>query len=323
MESLRLSAPEIRKDTFPAIAQFEAHTPIQSFIDWYHDNEPMLQEMLLHTGAILFRGIAIDSVETFETVMDAISSRFMAYVDGNSPRTKLTSKVYTSTEYDSTQSITLHNELSYSYQWPAKIFFCCTIPAAVGGETPIADCRKIVQQMNPALVAEIEAKGILYIRNLNGGQGFGPSWQDTFETTDKKVVEQFCANAGVQFQWKPDGGLKLTQPSKGIIPHPVTGEKVWFNQIDQFHPSHLQPEIYETLMMIYENNESELPMYVSFGDGSPISEATVKEILRVSDAVAVANPWQKGDLIMLDNVLTAHGRRPFKGDRKVLVSMSN
>jgi alpha-ketoglutarate-dependent taurine dioxygenase len=126
----------------------------------------------------------------------------------------------------------------------------------------------------------------------------------------------------VQYDWKPDGGIKLTQPSKGIITHPTTGEKVWFNQIDQFHPSHLEQEIYETLMMMYEN-EDELPMYVSFGDGTKISEEMVKEIRRTVDKQAIANPWQQGDLLMLDNVLVAHGRKPYQGDRKVLVSMGN
>lgn len=259
MESLHMLESVIQEDQFPIIATFEDNTHIARFIDWYRANEQAIQTKLLSKGAILFRGINISSVETFETVMDAISSRFMAYVDGNSPRTKLSSKVYTSTEYDANHSITLHNELSYSYKWPAKIFFCCTIPAASGGETPIADCRKIVQEMDQSLVAEIEKKGILYIRNLNGGQGFGPSWQDTFETSNKSEVEQFCQQASIQFKWQKDGGLKLIQPSQGIIQHPITGEKVWFNQIDQFHPSHLNAEIYETLMMIYENDEESLP----------------------------------------------------------------
>ena len=313
---------QLEEKDFMLLKTFEGKISIQDFITWYHTNKVGLQEKLNKNGAILFRGIDISSIKDFETVMDDISSKFMAYVDGNSPRTKLSSKVYTSTEYDKNHSITLHNELSYSYKWPAKIFFCCLIPAAAGGETPIADCRKVLKSMDKALVDEIENKGITYIRNLNGGAGFGPSWQDTFETDDKTKVEEFCKQANVQYEWKPDGGVKLTQPSKGIITHPATGEKVWFNQIDQFHPSHLEPEIYETLMMMYEK-EDELPMYISFGDGTKITEEMVKEIRNTVDKESIANTWQQGDLLMLDNVLVAHGRKPYQGDRKVLVSMSN
>lgn len=308
---------------FPLIKLMDGKISVQQFIVWYQDNKKVLEDQLLQTGALLFRGVDISDVDRFETVMDAISSKFMAYVDGNSPRTKLSSKVYTSTEYDPAQPITMHNELSYSYKWPAKIFFCCTIPAESGGETPIADCRKVLAAMNPDLVAEIERKKILYIRNLNGGPGLGPSWQDTFETTSRAEVEAFCKEAAVAFQWKADGGLKLLQPSEGIVRHPVTGEKVWFNQIDQFHPSHLNQEMYETLMLMYNNQEDELPMYVSFGDGTKITKAVVEEVTTVMKKTAVAEPWQKGDLLMLDNVLTCHGRAPFKGNRKVLVSMSN
>jgi hypothetical protein len=311
------------EDLFPTTVVFQDKSAIPDFIRWYKENEAELQKILLRSGAILFRGVNIETVVDFEGVMDSISTKFMAYIDGNSPRTKLSSKVYTSTEYDPNHSITMHNELSYSYAWPAKIYFCCITPAASGGETPIADCRKVLAHMNPDLVEEIERKKIVYIRNLNnGGMGFGPSWQDTFETQDKSEVDAFCKKASIQLQWKADGSLKLIQPSQGIIKHPVTGEKVWFNQIDQFHPSHLNAEIYETLMLMY-NDEGELPMYVTFGDGSKVTEGMVKEIHKTMEQVAVANPWKKGDLIMLDNVLTCHGRRPFKGDRKIVVSMGN
>lgn len=323
MEQPGQKATSILEGHFPLIRQLEEKTSIQTFIDWYQDNKLVLEDELLQTGALLFRGVDIDNVASFETVMDAIASKFMAYVDGNSPRTKLSSKVYTSTEYDPAQPITMHNELSYSYKWPAKIFFCCTIPAESGGETPIADCRKILTVMNPDLVEEIERKKIVYIRNLHGGAGLGPSWQDTFETTSKAEVENFCTTANIKYQWKADGGLKLLQPSDGIIRHQITGEKVWFNQIDQFHPSHLNQELYETLMLMYDQQEEELPMYVSFGDGSKITTAIVHEIAAAMKKTAVATPWRKGDLLMLDNVLTCHGRTPFKGNRKVLVSMSN
>lgn len=311
---------EINNSEFPVIVKF-TQPDIQEFVNWYNRNKEFIDEQLHDKGAVLLRGVNIDSVEGFEKVMDSISSRFMAYVDGNSPRTKLTSKVYTSTEYDPNYSITLHNELSYTAQWPSRIFFCCTIPAATGGETPIADCRKIFKNMNPELVARIEKHGIKYIRNLNGGKGLGPSWQDTFETTDKALVEKFCRESRSEIFWKKDGGLKVVQSSRGIIAHERTGEKVWFNQIDQFHPSHLNKEVYETLMMMYQNEE-DLPMYVTFGDGSKVTEDMVKEIRTTVDQHAVKFPWQKGDLLVLDNVLTSHGRMPYSGNRKVLVSMA-
>lgn len=36
----------------------------------------------------------------------------------------------------------------------------------------------------------------------------------------------------------------------------------------------------------------------------------------------VVFPWQTGDVLMLDNMLTAHAREPFQGPRKVVVAMA-
>lgn len=316
------STPLAATQTLPILTTFAPSTPISEFIDWYNANYDSIQQQLLETGAIVFRGVDIDSLEKFENVFTQLSKNFLNYVDGNSPRTKLSSKVYTSTEYDKNFSITLHNELSYSATYPSKIFFCCTLPAASGGETPIADCRKIYEKMNADLIEQIKSKRITYVRNLHGGQGFGPSWQDTFETKEKSTVEKYCKESLIEFTWKKDGGLKLSQTRDGVIQHPVTKEWVWFNQMDQFHPSHLNPEIYETLMLIYNNNEEELPTYVKFGDNSKVTSDMIKEIRKTVDSLAVSTPWEKGDLLMADNILVCHGRMPYKGDRKVLVSMA-
>ena len=307
---------------FPCLARSSRPVAGPEFAAWYQSHAREIEEKLLRTGAILFRGISIRAIGDFESITGEIAVKFVSYVDGNSPRTKLSSRVYTSTEYDPAFPITLHNELSYSGQWPARLFFCCLVPAATGGETPLADCRRIIEAMNPALVEEVERKGINYIRNLNDGEGIGPSWQQTFETNDRRVVEQYCRESACEFVWKADGGLKITQRRPGVIRHPLTGERVWFNQIDQFHPSHLQPEIHEMLMMLYDQDEEELPMFVKFGDGSPVSSEVVAHIRQTVDGQARKSPWQQGDLLLVDNVLVCHGRMPYTGERKVLVALA-
>lgn len=315
--------PVVLNGQIPTTFDFEAHLRIDEFVDWYRKHEDANQQKLLIDGAILIRGLPIGDVEDFEKVIRGISAvEFANYVDGNSPRTKLSPGIYTSTEYDPDSSITLHNELSYTNNWPSKIYFCCIQPSETGGETPIADCRRVLKAMPKEIKEEVEAKGIKYIRNLNSGMGFGPSWQDTFETENADLVEKYCIEGDIQYKWKDNGGLRLEQLRKGIEVHPKTNEKVWFNQIDQFHPCHLNPEVYNTLMELYDGNESELPMYVTFGDGTEISTEMVDCIRKVIDQESVIFPWQKGDLLVVDNVLVSHGRKPFTGKRKVLVAMS-
>ncbi|SFA59304.1 Taurine catabolism dioxygenase TauD, TfdA family [Pedobacter suwonensis] len=292
-----------------------------NFVSYYQANKIEIEKQLTQVGAIKFQNISISSLQDFQNIVNAISDKFLSYVDGNSPRTKLTDNVYTSTEYDKNQKITMHNELSYSAQWPNKLFFSCLIPSETGGETLLADSREIVKAMNPQIVEEIQRKGITYIRNLHGGLGLGPSWQDTFETSDSHQVETYCKNYNITYQWSENGSLRLLQPSRGIIYHRTTGECVWFNQIDQFHPVHLGDELYEIMQSMYESTE-DFPMNVKFGDDTPIEEAMVHEILHTIEEVTVAPTWSINEFLVVDNELISHGRNQFSGERKVLVSMS-
>jgi alpha-ketoglutarate-dependent taurine dioxygenase len=232
------------------------------------------------------------------------------YVDGNSPRTKKQAGIYTSTEYPEEHFISLHNELSYCRKWPSRLFFCCVTAPQTGGNTLIADCRRVLEALAPALVARFEERRVRYVRNLHGGYGFGPSWQQTFETT-----EMDC-------QWLEDDLLRVTQTGPGVLTHPLTGQRVWFNQADQFHPSNHPPEYREALMEMVDGDVGALPTYACFADGSPIEDEDLDQVRACFREQTVYFPWCRGDLLMLDNVLTAHGRAPFSGPRKILVAMS-
>ncbi|MEZ2338345.1 TauD/TfdA family dioxygenase [Mucilaginibacter sp. RCC_168] len=311
----------IHADKFPVVIEFTAPVKIEDFFQWYQGSIEAVNSNLLTRGAVLFRGIKINTASDFEKLTNFINPTPFDYVDGNSPRTKLTSKVYTSTEYDSSLPITLHNELSYASKWPSRLMFCCIVAAQAGGETPIADSREIFLNMDKRLIKEIEEKKIKYIRNLHGGRGLGPSWQSTFETNEMADVERHCRENDISYQWTRGGGIKLIQLRDGIIQHSISGEKVWFNQIDQFHPLHLSAEIYESLLSIYRKEE-DLPTYVCFGDDTEITRDMIEEITSTIRTLAVVSPWSEGDLLFLDNVLVCHGRRPYKGNRKILVSMT-
>lgn len=296
---------------------------LDNFLSWYRDNSELLSNKLLKHGAILFRGFNVNTILAFENFIKSVSGNFMDYVDGNSPRTKLTNGIYTSTEYPAKYPISLHNELSYSSQWPDKLYFCCITAPHEGGETPIADSRQILKSLNPKLVEKFTLKQVKYIRNLHSGDGMGVSWQDSFKTSDKSLVEEHNRKAGINFEWKKDGGLRLSQIRPAIAIHPHTGEQVWFNQAEQFHPSSLPKNIYEAMMFYFEGNEEELPQYACFGDNTPIDVSMLDEIREASCQQTVVFPWQEGDVLVIDNMLVCHGRTPFVGSRKILVSMSH
>ncbi|HEV2705519.1 MAG TPA: TauD/TfdA family dioxygenase [Pyrinomonadaceae bacterium] len=281
-----------------------------------------LDASLYRTGAILFRGFGVSEQTTFASLIAHLKEEMMNYVDGNSPRTKLGSNIYTSTEYPPEFFISLHNELSYAPRWPERLLFCCVEAASEGGETPLVDGRALLAELPAEVVEEFRRRGVKYLRNLHGGKGFGPSWQKTFETDDPAAVESYADNCGMNLQWMEDGSVRLTCVRPATTFHPKTGEEVWFNQADQYHPSTHPPAVYQAMKAFFKGREEKLPQNATFGDDTPIPLEYLEVIREQTRRLLVKFRWQQGDLLLVDNVLTAHGRMPFKGTRKILVAMT-
>ena len=300
----------------------EGQEELTDFDSWRIRKKAFIDDSLRNYGAILFRGYAIDDVGKFEQAARAISSQLASYVDGNSPRTKISSNIYTSTEYPCEFFISLHNELSYAAQWPERLYFCCVVAPEHGGETPLADSRQILRALDSEVVAEFKRRRIKYVRNLHGGKGFGQSWQQTFETTDPRIVEQYLRESESTWQWRPDTGLSIYSNRPATAYHPRTGEEIWFNQADQFHPSTHPKEVYEAMMALYGGREDHFPQNALFGDGAPIPVSMLDHIRAKTNEQTIDFRWQTGDFLVIDNMLICHGRRPFTGKRRILVAMS-
>ncbi|MBT2787100.1 TauD/TfdA family dioxygenase [Halomonas sp. ISL-106] len=275
-----------------------------------------IESLVTRVGGVLLRGFDVPSVDDFQRFAAAFGHPLLSYEFASTPRSAVSSGIYTSTEYPAHQHIPLHNEQAYTREWPMKIWFHCVTASPEGGETPIADSRAIYRRM-PAEIRERFAPGILYVRNYGD---FDMPWQKVFNTEDRAEVEAFCQRAGIRCEWKPDGDLRTTQLCQSIETHPVTGEQVWFNQGHLFHVSNLQPEVRESLEELLDPED--MPRNVFFADGSPIDDAIFDEIRGVLAEETVMFPWQAGDVLMLDNMLVAHARTPFKGPRKVVVAMA-
>lgn len=280
-----------------------------------------LRGLLLKAGALLLRGFGPLAPHEFGRFVRVFSGRpALDYVGGASPRVKVCDGVYTSTEYPRHYTLSLHNELSYTYRWPAHLYFYCVRPADEGGETPLADSRVLLGKIDPAVVAEFRARKIRYDRRLHGGRGVGLSWRDAFETGERAAVEEYCREGGVRHGWGEDGGLWTSQVRPATAAHPRTGEEVWFNQADAFHTSGMHPETYRSYLSLMP--EAEFPLNAYYGDGSPLDPASLAHVREVTAAEMSLFRWRAGDLLILDNVLAAHGRMPFAGPRKILLAMT-
>jgi alpha-ketoglutarate-dependent taurine dioxygenase len=314
-ESRNWTPLEIGPQTGPCGGRGEATT--RGLVDRLRALED-LDGLLVQAKALIFRGFGVPPGE-LEEVLDLLLPGRLAYVHGNSPRTKVGNNVYTSTEYPPEFTISMHNEMSYAHRWPDRLLFYCERAAATGGATPIVDGARWLGELDPDVRAAF-AGGVCYTQNLHGGVGLGKSWQATFETGSRTAVEEFLEGSGATWEWRSDGTLRLSQVRPATIRHPVTGLEVWFNQADQWHPAGLGDETAAALAQIMPADQ--LPQSVTYADGSPIPADHVAQVRERGLAAAVDVAWQPGDLLLIDNVLVGHGRRPFTGERRVLVAMS-
>jgi amino acid adenylation domain-containing protein len=285
-------------------------------INWTRDNREFINRELLQHGAILFRGFDLKSVIDFEAFTQAICPQLFGEY-GDLPREGVSGKVYGSTPYPHDKSILFHNESSHLHKYPLKIWFYCVQPAAKGGETPIVDCRQIYQLLPDRLRDKFADKQLMYVRNYI--EGLDVSWQDFFHTNDRNVVEQRCRETGTEWEWIADNHLRTRTIRPAIIQHPQTGETAFFNQLQLHHISCLEANVRSSLMSVFSLDN--LPRNVYYGDGSPIEDSVIAEIMGIYERATCSFPWQKGDVIMLDNILAAHGRNPYEGKRKIVVAM--
>ena len=287
-------------------------------ISWAGSHREFIQSLLLRHGGLLFRNFRISSPTEFQQFVTAVAGEPLAYKEQTSPRSRVQGNIYTSTEYPPEHIIFLHNENSYSSTWPLKIMFFCVTAPVEGGETPIADVRRVFARIPEKIRDRFAQDGWMLVRNF--GTGYGLPWQTAFQTENKEEVNQHCIASGIQTEWLSGDRLRVRQRRSAIRKHPVTGELVWFNHATFFHVSTLAPEIRAGLQA--ELAEEDLPYNTYYGDGSQI-EPEVLDILR--DAYrqeTIKFPWQEHDLLLLDNMLAAHGRSAFQGPRKIVVGMT-
>lgn len=287
-------------------------------IAWIQQHQEQLQSLLHQHGGILFRQFKINSASQFEQVIRMVAGELMEYRDRSSPRSAIAGKIYTSTDHPASQAIFLHSENSYAATWPLKLFFGCLHPAQQGGETPIADTRRLLQRIDPDVRDRFHQKRVMYVRNF--GDGMGLPWQTVFQTSDTAQVERYGQRHGIELEWKSGERLRTRQTGQAIAQHPYTQEWVWFNHAVFFHISTQPPALRDTLLATVK--EADLPYNTYYGDGSPIEPEVLDHLRKVYAQETVLFPWQAGDVLMLDNMLTAHGRQPFVGNRQIIVGMA-
>ncbi|MBQ4848296.1 MULTISPECIES: TauD/TfdA family dioxygenase [unclassified Pseudoalteromonas] len=290
---------------------------IEDPAEWASTHRQTILTELEQHAALVFRGFNLDTPEQFEAFSAAICPDLYGNY-GDLPKKEVGNKIYKSTPYPNNMKILFHNESSNTGIWPTKQFFFCEQPAECGGCTPLVDCRAMYQALPKAIQQDFADKGLRYIRNFS--EGFDVSWQDYFKTSSIDEVKSICDRFGLTVSLEEGGTIRTEYNTQGLLALP-TGEYSFFNQVQLHHPFCLEPQVKAVLVELLGMDR--LPRNVTFGDGTNISDEQMQQIAASYEACAVRFDWQKGDVVMVDNRVIAHGRDEFSGTRKVVVAMAD
>jgi alpha-ketoglutarate-dependent taurine dioxygenase len=286
--------------------------------EWAANNRASIESELGRAGAILFRGFELKSVADFDRFVKAVSGEILEYNERSSPRSRISGRIYTSTDYPPDQGIFLHNEQSYNLVFPMKICFFCDKAAETEGATPIADTRRVFARITDEIRERFMARKYRYVRNF--GDGFGLSWQEAFQTERRSEVESYCSRNQIECEWKAGDRLRTRQVREVAVRHPKTEEWTWFNHLTFFHVTTLDRKIQRDVMSAFA--EEDLPNNTYYGDGQRIEEEVMEHLREAYQQESVRFDWERGDVLLLDNMLAAHGREPYTGERRVAVGMA-
>ncbi|XP_051136264.1 clavaminate synthase-like protein At3g21360 [Andrographis paniculata] len=280
------------------------------------DGKPRL-DTLLHThGAILFRGYnSSPTASYFNDVVEAFGYEELPYVGGAAPRTNVVGRVFTANESPPDQKIPFHHEMAQVPEYPLKLFFFCEVEPVEGGETPIVLSHVVYERMkvkHPEFVEKLEKHGVIYVRVLgeddDPSSPIGRGWKSTFLTNDKSVAEERAAKLNMKLEWTEDGVKTIMGPIPAIKYDETRQRKIWFNSMVAAYTG-------------WEDKRNDPKKAVMFGDGTPLPEQLVLDCLKILEEESVAIPWEKGDVILIDNLAVLHARRPFTPPRRILASL--
>ncbi len=286
---------------------------------WAAEHRGALRAAVVDHGSVLVRGLGLADAGTVADVASRLTDRMVLEREAFAPRQLQPSGLYSATPWPANQPMCMHHELSYAMEFPGLLLFACLTAPAEGGATAVADAPTVLDALPADLTSRFEREGWLLLRSYN--DEIGAPWPEAFGTDDRGAVEAYCRANGIDVEWQPDGGLRTRQRRSAVVRHPVTGRRCWFNQVAFLNEWTLAEEVREYLVDVY--GPEGLPFTTAYGDGDPIGEDVVALLNSVYERHTAREPWHDGDLLLVDNVRTAHSREAYTGPREVLVALAD
>ncbi len=286
---------------------------------WVRAHRDELLDKASQHGAILFRGLPLNSPEDCDNFVAAFGLTNFPYVESlsNAVRVNYTERIFSANEAPPDVTIYFHHEMAQTPIYPAKLFFFCQQAAEEGGETPLCRSDVLFERLArkcPEFAQNCEQKGLRYSNVMPSDNdpksGMGRSWKSTLRAETSQEAEARLREIGYDWEWLPDDCLRATTPVLPAVRDVGHGRKSFFNQLIAAFKG-------------WKDERNDPSKAIRFGDGSPLDRDAVNVATELAYELAFDLPWQRGDAVLVDNFLTMHGRRTFRGTRKVLASLAD
>jgi alpha-ketoglutarate-dependent taurine dioxygenase len=285
---------------------------------WAAEHRDALRAVVAEHGAVLVRGLGLHEAAETTAVFRRLATNLMTEKEAFARRQIYADGVYSSATWPANQQMCMHHELSYRLEVPSLLLFACLDAPTTGGATAVSDSPTVLDALPKDLTERFARDGWILTRSYN--EEIGATLAEAFGTEDRAAIESYCRGNAIDFVWQPDGELRTQQRRSAVVRHPVTGRRCFFNQIAFLNEWTIDPEVREYLVDMY--GADGLPFNTRFGTGEPLTEEIVELINAVYEAHTVREPWQAGDLMLVDNIRTAHSREAYVGPREILVGMA-
>jgi alpha-ketoglutarate-dependent taurine dioxygenase len=286
---------------------------------WAVEYRAALRAAVAEHGAVLVRGLELRDAAEAAAVFRQLATSLMTEREAFARRQVYADGVYSSATWPPNQPMCMHHELSFRLEVPSLLLFACLSAPTRGGATAVSDSPTVLNALPKDLTERFERDGWILTRSYN--DEIGATLAEAFGTDDRGTIESYCRANAIGFSWQADGELRTRQHRSAVVRHPITGQRCFFNQIAFLNEWTIDPEVREYLVEMY--GADGLPFNTGFGTGEPLTEEIVELINAVYEANTVREPWQAGDLMLVDNIRTAHSREAYEGPREILVGMAD
>lgn len=285
---------------------------------WVAEHRDQLLSSATKHGAVLLRGFPVSGAEDFDAMVQGLSLDNFPYQKSlsNAVRVNRTDRVFSANEAPSDVRIFFHHEMAQTPLFPRWILFSCEVAAEQGGETPL--CRSDVllerlQKMRPEFVDACRSRGLRYSNVMpdadDAESGMGRSWRSTLGVSTVEHAEQRLSELDYTWEWQDDGSLRATTPALPAVMDTEDGRSVFFNQLI-------------AAFCGWKDARNDPSKSIQHGDGTPLDRDAVMMATELAEELAFDLKWQVGDVVLVDNTIAMHARRPFVGKRKVLASLA-